>query len=336
MRILEAFLACGLILLGHYVVSQANISTSTVKDEELETMGQNLLSTLEDQDLMLSIIMEEEGWASSLQELVESILPPDILYNISIVSQLSGETLAGEITNLDPNENQTIYDTASVQGGYTFSYPLIRKQDMLLDIMMVIDRSGSMDDPIPGDPENKIYYAKEAACNFIDRLNITTDRVGLVSFSTTSNVEVGLTYDYDFIKLKINNLSPSGWTNIGGGIQDSNTQFNTTGRLGDNATWVMILLSDGKANRPVDEEYAREFAQNQSQIAQELGVWVYTVGLGAQDDIDEELLIEIQNEGYFYAPSARDLEDIYQAIAEDLIYDFKWDILLIQITLKKQ
>jgi len=333
MRILEALLACGLILLGHYIVSQANISTSTVKDEELEAMGQNLLCTLEDQDLMLSIIMEEEGWASSLQEIVEAILPPDILYNISIVSQLSGETLAGEITNLDPNETQTIYDTASVQGGYTFSYPLIRKEDVPLDIVMVLDRSGSMDDPIPGDPENKIYYAKEAACNFIDRLNITTDRVGLVSFATTTNVEANLTNDYDHVKLKINNLPPAGWTNIGGGIYNATLQFETYGRI--NATWVMILLSDGKANKPYNEEYAREFALNQSQIAQEMGVWVYTVGLGAQDDIDEELLKEIQNEGYFYAPSAKDLDDIYQAIAEDLIYEVKYDILLIQITLKK-
>jgi len=97
----------------------------------------------------------------------------------------------------------------------------------------------------------------------------------------------------------------------------------------------MILLSDGKANKPYNETYAREFALNQSQIAQEMGVWVYTVGLGAQDDIDEELLKEIQNEGYFYAPSAKDLDDIYQAIAEDLIYEVKYDILLIQITLKK-
>ena len=335
MRILEAFIACGLILLGHYIVSQANISTSMVKDVELEAIANNLLFTLEDQDLILSIIEDEEDWSSSLQELVESILPPDILYNISIVSQISGETLASGITNLDPEENQTIYDTSSVQGLYTFSYPLIQKEDVLLDIVLVYDRSGSMDDPIPGDPHNKIYYAKEAGCLFIDKLNVTTDRVGLVSFSTTTNIDADLTYDYDFIKLKINNLAPSGWTNIGGGIEDANSEFETNGRSGDNATWVMILLSDGKANRPNDEEYAREYALNQSQISQNMGVWVYTIGLGGRDDIDEELLKEVKTNGYYYAPSAQDLDEIYEAIAEDLIYEVKYDILLIQITLKK-
>lgn len=335
MRILEAFVACGLILLGHYIICESNISTSMVKDVELEAMGQNLLCTLEDQDLILSIIEDKGDWSSSLQELVESILPPDILYNISIVSQISGEALASGITNLDPEEDQTIYDTASVQGLYTFSYPIIRKEDVLLDIVLVFDRSGSMDDPIPGDPHNKIYYAREASCNFIDKLNVTTDRVGLVSFSTTTNIDADLTYDYDFIKLKINNLSPSGWTNMGGGIEDANSEFVTNGRNGDNVTWVMILLSDGKANRPIDEEYAREYALNQSQIAQEMGVWVYTIGLGGRDDIDEELLKEVKTNGYYYAPSAQDLNEIYEAIAEDLIYEVKYDVLLIQITLKK-
>ncbi|MFQ6053176.1 MAG: VWA domain-containing protein, partial [Candidatus Bathyarchaeia archaeon] len=122
-------------------------------------------------------------------------------------------------------------------------------------------------------------------------------------------------------------------TNIGDGISDSNSQFEGNGR--SNATWVMILLSDGKANRPIDEEYAREYALNKSQTAQAMGVWIYTIGLGAEDDIDEELLKEIQTDGYFYAPSATDLDDIYQTIAEDLIYEVKYDVISIQITLMK-
>jgi len=333
MRIIEALIACGLILIGHQVISHFAVSTHSVKDTELETMGQNLLNMLEDQDIILSIINQEGDGASSLKELVESILPPGVLYNISIASLVSGEVLAEGITNIGYSDNTSSLDATSVQGVYTFSYPLIQMEDVLLDIVMAIDRSGSMSDPIPGDPYNKIYYAKEAACNFIDRLNATTDRVGFVTFGTVSNVEVEITYDHDYVKTKINNLVPSGWTNIGDGINDTNIQFVTHGR--DEALWVMILLSDGKANRPSPEAYAREYALNQSQIAQNMGVWIYTIGLGAKDDIDEALLKDIQTDGYFYAPSAKDLGDIYQAIAEDLIFEVKYDVVYIQITLMK-
>ena len=97
----------------------------------------------------------------------------------------------------------------------------------------------------------------------------------------------------------------------------------------------MILLSDGRANRPIDEEYAREYALNKSKIAQEKGIRIYTIGLGAKDDLDEELLKEIQTDGYYYSPSAEDLEEIYTAIAEDLIYEVEHDIVVIKVTLLK-
>lgn len=333
MRIIEALIACGLILIGHQVISHFAVSTHSVKDTELETMGQNLLNILEDQDIILSIINQEGDGSSSLKELVESILPPGVLYNISIASLVSGETLAEGITNIGYSNDTSSLDATSVQGVYTFSYPLIQMEDVLLDIVMAIDISGSMGDPIPGDPYTKIYYAKEAACQFIDMLNSTTDRVASVGFATTSAPEADLTDDFDFVKLKINNLATGGWTNMGGGISDSSAQFENYGRF--NATWVMILLSDGKANRPEPEAYAREYALNQSQIAQNMGVWIYTVGLGAKDDIDEALLKDIQTDGYFYAPSAEDLDDIYQAIAEDLIFEVKYDVVYIQITLMK-
>jgi len=57
--------------------------------------------------------------------------------------------------------------------------------------------------------------------------------------------------------------------------------------------------------------------------------------LGAQDYLNETLLKQIQTDGYFFAPSATDLDSIYQAIAEDLILEVKYDVVLITITLMK-
>lgn len=337
MRVLEAVLACGLLLMGHYMISHSRVSTYTTKSGNLEAMGQNLLNTLEDQELILSKKEQGNNWESSLKELVESMLPPDVVYDISIESLVTGETIAENVTNLDSQSDTSYKSTTSVQGVYPFSYPLVQVEDVLLDVVMVMDRSGSMSDSIQGDSHNKIYYAKDAACNFVDRLNTTTDRAGLVSFSTYSEVDSNLTYNYDGVKTAINSLDAEGWTDIGAGLHDANQQFDDNGRY--NASWVLILLSDGETNtydgEPHQPELSREYALNKSEEAHNLGIKVYTIGLGDKDDIDEDLLEEIKTEEYFYAPSASELDEIYKAIAEDLIYEVKYDILMIDITLKR-
>jgi hypothetical protein len=335
MRILEAVLACTLLLAGHYMISHSRFSTHSSRNLDLENLGLNILNTLEDQELILSREGNSDSWETSLKELIEALIPPDIIYRVSIESLVTGESIAENVTN-NPEGVDSTKSSATVQGLYTFSYPLIKTDDVLLDIILIIDRSGSMDDSITGDPNNKIYYAKLAAKNFVDKLNTTTDEVGLVSFSSTSNNNSFLTYDHELVKQSIDSLTPSGYTNIGAGLYDANQQLDSLGRF--NASWVIILLSDGKTNYyqgGYDPVQSREYAINQSDRSKNLGIMVYTIGLGDKDDIDEDLLIQIKTEEYYYAPSASQLDHIYQAIAEDLIYEVKYDIIQIQITLWK-
>jgi DNA-binding XRE family transcriptional regulator len=335
-RVLEAVLACGLVLMGHYVISNSRVSTFSTQSGNLEIMAHNLLNTLEDQELILKKSELGNLWESSLKELVESMLPPNVIYDISIESLLTGETIAENVTNLDPQSDISWKTTESVQGIFTFSYPLIKVEDVILDIILIVDRSGSMRDTIQGDENNKIYYAKLAASNFVDALNSTTDQVGLVSFSTFSELDSTFTNDFDFVKNKIDGLSANGWTDIGAGLNDANQEFEYVARY--NSSWVIILLSDGKTNTyegdPSEPELSREYALNQSELAHDMGIKVYTIGLGDKEDIDESLLQEIKTEEYFYAPSASELDSIYQAIAEDLIYEVKYDVLMIDITLR--
>ena len=330
MRIIEAFIACTLILLCHYFISASTNVVSREDKLELYPLGRNLMEMLGSEETLKLIVMGESR-SETLAGLIEMIVPPGVLYNVTIYS-LTSEEVLGNASNIS-GEEYLGRSSTSLEGVYTFSYPIVLEKKIPIDVVLVIDRSGSMRWTIPGDEYSKIYYAKRAACDFIDALNDSRDRVGFVSFGTVSNVEVELTFDHEYVKMKIENLAPSGWTNIGDGIGDATSLFEEDGR-GD-AIWAMILLSDGKANRPIDEEYAREYALNKSKIAQEMGIRIYTIGLGAKEDLDEELLKEIQTEGYYYSPSAEDLEKIYKAIAEDLIYEVEHDIVVIKVTLVK-
>ncbi|MGQ9679323.1 MAG: vWA domain-containing protein [Candidatus Bathyarchaeia archaeon] len=334
MRIIEALIACLIILFAYFFLSRTSVSSQ--KNVELTSISQNLLSTLENQDLLISIIEDDSDWASKLDEIIRAILPPDIFYNVTFRSLVTGESIGG-VTNLNFWNNVSHTDSVTVQGVYTFSYPYVQLTDILLDIVMVMDRSGSMNWKIPGDPQPKIYYTKLAANNFIDRLNTTTDRVGLTSFATTSTIDAYLTFDHSYVKSKVNSLNPSGWTNMEGGINKANVLFDDYGR--ENATWVMIILSDGVANwwdgnpGPENEALGCRYAAEKAQVAKDMGVKIYTIGLGDPSYLNETLLREIQTDGYYFAPSAQDLNSIYQSIAEDLIYDVKYDMILITVTL---
>lgn len=337
MRIMEALIACLLILFAYLFLSRTTVSSE--KNFELRTMSENLLNTLKNQDLLVHIINNKPGWKSELNEIVRSILPPNVYYNITFRSLATNTTIGEPITNINFWDNLNNTNSATAQGVYTFSYPFVQVTDVLLDIVMVMDRSGSMNYKIPGDPQPKIYYTKLAAINFINRLNTSTDRVGLTSFSTTSTTDASLTFDHAYVKTKINALSPSGWTNMMGGINKANLLFTSSGRT--NATWVMIILSDGVANwwdgnpGPDNEILGCRYAAQKAQIAKDMGIRIYTIGLGAPDYLNETLLKEIQTNGYYFAPSAQDLDSIYQAIAEDLIYSVKYDVILITVTLTK-
>jgi Mg-chelatase subunit ChlD len=170
----------------------------------------------------------------------------------------------------------------------------------------------------------------------VNKLNMTRDRVGLTSFSTDATLDCFLTNNTGTINNKINQLTANGYTNIGGGISKANEEFVNHGR--PDAIWVIILLSDGVANRPSPEDYARQYAIDQADCAKILndkGVRIYTIGLGAPQDLDEALLKEIafDESKYYHAPTAAELESIYIAISKDILLQVKYDIVIIQLNL---
>jgi len=342
MRIVEAMIACVILIIGISTTAYFSSVVTTEEGSEIEEAGQGILHVLDNTDLIKQIIQNEANWESKLKTLLETLLPPDTLYNLTLISGLTGQPIAGAITNMERQDSSSL-DAVSLQHVIPISLPLSRIEQRELDVILIIDRSGSMGQSEPGDQHNKIYYAKQAAKIFVDQLNTSKDRVGLVSYSDGATLDIGLTNDFQQVKSKIDSLSPNGYTNIGDAVKKLNEEFLARNRT--SATLAMILLTDGVANRPCPHDpqhsdqtcpYAMEYALNESKKAEDRGILIYTIGLGANSrDFDEDLLKQMQTNGYYYTPSAEKLTDIYMAIAQDLLFAVKYEIVIIKLTLVK-
>ena len=87
-----------------------------------------------------------------------------------------------------------------------------------------------------------------------------------------------------------------------------------------------------------DRTPAMDYVREEADVAEDLGVIIYTIGLGEEaSHFDEDLLKEIVRNGgkYYHAPSADDLGSIYDMIALDLFYKVQYDIVRIELTLYK-
>jgi hypothetical protein len=336
-RILETIVACGLILMTYLFVQRTNTSITIESKSDLKNTANNLLNTLENQELLVGIIDEDSNWQTQLNGIIRASLPPNTYYNITFTSLLTGDNIGSPISNYDAFLLGE-YNTVSVNGVYSLSYPVLQETNTPIDVMLVIDRSGSMADRIPGDTNNKLYYAKLAAQNFISKLDSATDTVGLASFATTSTLNSGLTDSFSTVNSRINGLSASGSTNLMGGINKANVEYSD--HLNSSRAQVMIILTDGVANYwdnysgPQNEYWGCRKAEEKA-AETDASIKVFTIGLGSTSYLNQTLLQNIQTDGYYYSPSAQDLDNIYQSIADRILSSVSYDVILVQITLKE-
>ena len=175
------------------------------------------------------------------------------------------------------------------------------------DVMLVIDRSGSMSGDA-GTGQTKIEEAKDAASLFVQLIESNAGhRVGLVSFSTSAGVDepiddvnpakkTQLIGPDPFSTGAVGGLNPDGWTSIGDGIDNAQTQF---GGPTSNASTI-LLLTDGLQNTPPMIEAA----------AADLGdATVHAIGLGTEANLDGALLSDLaQSSGGAYTRAGDGLE----------------------------
>jgi|GEM_PF-4762282 len=203
-----------------------------------------------------------------------------------------------------------------------------------VDVILVIDRSGSMGQSIPGDPNTPIYYAKQAALSFAQQiLADPNNRVAIASYSDQATLNQSLTNNLTAVQNAINGLSASGYTNIQQGFYIARTHMESNGRNPSTTARAIVLLSDGVANRsgnppiscstwPTTHTTCTINAYTEGQTAQSQAV-VFAVGLmgaitptyPASYWVARDTLIQSQNGGYWETLHAADLITIYNQIA---------------------
>ncbi len=190
------------------------------------------------------------------------------------------------------------------------------------DVVLVIDRSGSMKETIAGTTGTKMAKAKSSARRFVDILaKDTRNHVGLSSFSTEATIDRTLTNNYESVKTEISALTAEGDTCTECGIYKGNLNIKQNGRA--NIKKIIILLTDGKANviqgspNRVSTTTAENKAIAEAKASHDNnGTIIFTIGVGDQINADFLRKIASVTGGRYYAsPTSDDLNTIYDKIS---------------------
>ncbi|MCC7021130.1 MAG: VWA domain-containing protein [Ardenticatenales bacterium] len=189
------------------------------------------------------------------------------------------------------------------------------------DVILVIDASTSMRDRTDAGVQ-KLAAAKRAAKVFLDQLQLGDDLIGrhdqaaVVWFNDTAKLEQPLTNDRAQLNAAIDRIQMVEGTRINAGLEVANLELlHPTRRKIENQP-VVVLLSDGLPNRSTPEEAIRA-----SDGIKRDGAYVFTIGVGRNDEIFRDLLRRIASQptDFYESTSGDDLNAIYQAIAGQVV-----------------
>lgn len=192
------------------------------------------------------------------------------------------------------------------------------------DIMLVLDRSGSMD----GQPLTDL---KTAANGFVDIIDEASDgvlngviangsQISVVSFAGSASVDQALTTNANAVKSAINALVASGLTNHEAAISTAQAQL--AAGIATN-TKDMIIFTDGQTTAGGDPD-------DDAAAARAAGTEIFAIGLGTVDVGQlNDWATDPDSEHVFIAPSSGDLDTIFEAIGAAITVPAATDITVI-------
>ena len=186
------------------------------------------------------------------------------------------------------------------------------------DIVLAIDASGSMnasgydvdDEFSDGKRLSRFEITKIIATEFIHKRE--SENLGVVMYGDFAFIASPITYEKEIVSemLSYLNQGMAGQnTAIGEAIAMSIRSF----EFSRAKTKVIILLTDGEHNS------GSISPKEASKLAKDKGIKVYTIGIGKEGEADADLLQRIAEESsgaFFYASSAKELQEVYEKIDE--------------------
>jgi Mg-chelatase subunit ChlD len=199
---------------------------------------------------------------------------------------------------------------AVLQVGFTTSAVSDRTDLRPLNLVLVIDRSGSM---TAGD---KMSRVKQSLLTMLSQLR-PTDVISIVAFETGAEVllpaqRIG---DGAAVRRVINQIQPGGSTNLHGGLMLGYKEARKN--LKRDATNRVILLTDGIANTGVTDP--QQIVRDSLPFNDE-GIDLSTIGVGL--DLDKDLLRQLAKGGrglFHFVADAQDIEKVFVREVQSLV-----------------
>jgi len=199
---------------------------------------------------------------------------------------------------------------AILQVGFTTAEVNERTDLRPLNLVLVIDKSGSMAD------SDKMSRVKESLRTMLGKLR-PEDIVSIVTFDTTAQVlyaanRVGDGYG---LQRAIDCIEPGGSTNIHGGLMLGYAEARRYFRSG--ATNRVVLLTDGIANTGVVDP--RQIVADSAEFNRQ-GIDLSTIGVGL--DLNNDLLRTLAQSGrglYHFISDYKDIDKVFVNEVQSLI-----------------
>lgn len=201
------------------------------------------------------------------------------------VSETSQADYTGVISG-DCAANGSITLSAGGVNSCTITNTFINQCFGKADVMLVLDRSGSID-------TTELAQLKTAAKAFVSTLAPSADgiHIGMVSFSDTATLNAHLTGDASAINSAIDSLVAGGFTNLQHGIKLAGIELQNPGdghdRTDSDSKDVIVIITDGEPNRCFDTALpscdlanSQAAAEIQADTAKAAGSEIYGVGVG--------------------------------------------------------
>ncbi len=186
------------------------------------------------------------------------------------------------------------------------------KRPVPLHVVLTIDASSSMTSA------GKIDAAKTAAKHFIDGIDLSVSKIGIVSFNSSVTVQTELTSDHDTAIAAVDSIVTNRGTEIAAGIDGSREVLERgRGTASPQPIEVLVVMSDGQQHGSGSS--GSDVVLAAADRAKDDGILVVTVCFGSDCQADVMREAASRDDLYFDAQSADKLIEVYEDLAGQLV-----------------